>query len=231
MPVTTCPTCGGQMQVDESDLGYELECPHCAARFTPPKPKTLRTAVTTKAFDDDDEPRRRSRGGSRRRSAYEPPTARERERTVARGRTVGLWMLIVGYGALVLHVLIGIGLIILGIVLMQEPKKPFQKDDGAEVALGFGIGVIVFGILPMIPVIVGGHKLRRLDTMVSPFWVYAAAICSVGLMVLCTGWPVFWATGGIGIWAMVAISNTEAQRLLKDNESRGRDERTYDDEL
>ena len=236
MPATTCPTCGGQMQVDDDDLGYELECPHCAARFTPPRLKSKsirRDAVVDRAFndddDDDDDRPRRSRRGSRRRSAYDPPTARERAETIDRARSAGGWLLIVGYGASVLHLLIGTILVIIGVVMMQEPKKPFQQKTEGEVPLIFGIIVLVTGILPLLPVIVGGHKLRRMDTMQNPFWVYAAAITGVGLMVFCTGWPVFWAVGGIGIWAMIVISGTEAQRLLKSNRIAAEDRNAQDE--
>jgi hypothetical protein len=67
MPVSRCPRCDTQVQIDERDLGYDVECPMCRAVF-PARPDTAEPPTVHRAGDRFDRPR------------YEPPRDEERPR-------------------------------------------------------------------------------------------------------------------------------------------------------
>lgn len=57
MPVSRCPRCDAQVQIDERDLGYDVECPLCRAVF-PARPDTAEPPTVHRAGDRFDRPRR-----------------------------------------------------------------------------------------------------------------------------------------------------------------------------
>ena len=133
-------------------------------------------------------------------------------------------LILTGWIGLGLHVFGGLAAVVFGITLLDKPNMNAQDEETAGWWIVIGALVAIFSIPYCIPIAIGGHKLLRIEKLKGSGWVYTSAImgvCTVMLCGICS--PFTWFASGIGLWAIIALNNSDVQRVIEANAQNDRE--------
>ena len=231
MPVVRCPQCNSQMMVEPPDAGHEVECPACMAAFVAPKaptplatderpPLRRREELPSSHYehDDDDRPRRSRKRRSRSITTEDLEDAKAAVKIPAKG------LLLTGWIGLAFHLIGGVAAFVIGMIMIAQPNLNKKAEENAILLMVFGGLVALISIPYCIPIAIGGHKLVRIETLQSTIWVYVAAIMGVCTVMFCGLFsPFTWFASGFGLWAIIALNNSDVKRVIEANAQNDRE--------
>ena len=230
MPVARCPQCNSQMMVESRDAGHEVECPVCMAAFVAPRDETpesedrrpvRRRDESSRSHDqddDDDRPRRTRNPRPRTITAEDIDDAKAAVRIPARG------LMLTGWIGLAFHFIGGVVAYVIGTIMIDQPNARGNIQSNAILLMVIGALFAVGSIPFCIPIAVGGRKLLRIEKLKSTIWVYFAAIVGVSTVMLCgICSPFTWFASGFGLWAIIALNNSDVQRVIEANAQNDRE--------
>lgn len=230
MPVVRCPQCNSQMMVETPDAGHEVECPACMAAFVAPKDETLesedrrplrRRDESSRSHDQDDDDDRPRRTRNQRPSVI---TVEELDDAKAAVRIPARGLMLTGWIGLAFHFIGGVAAYVIGTIMIDQPNVRGQDERNAILIMAVG-GLFAVGSIPFcIPIAIGGRKLLRVEKLKSTIWVYFAAIVGVSTVMLCGPLsPFTWFAAGFGLWAIIALNNSDVQRVIEANAQNDRE--------
>ena len=190
------------------------------------RPLRRRDESPRSRYEEDDEDDRPRRSRRRKSSAVTPDDVEDARAIVS---TPARGLIFTGWLGLVFHVVAGIAAAAIGAAMIDQPNLNKQDEENAITLMVLG-GFAVLGSVPYcVPIAIGGHKLLRIEKLKKPTWPYVSGIlsvCSVMFCGICS--PFTWFAAGFGIWAIVALNNTDVQRVIEGN---ARNDQGYRDDV
>jgi hypothetical protein len=229
MATVSCPSCGRALEVEDAYRDWTVRCPHCEHEFVPAEVAPADGGMAMDSLedrprrrrrrddeydDDDDRPRRRRR---RREDDsddydddYERPRRRRRYSRAEAEQIVAapaMWLEICGWGGALLTVGACLIMVAVGMELMNNPPAGANRNnEPGEFWLFMSCCMGILGLPYSVAMAIGARKMRTLS---SRAWAMTASILGIAAFVI---WGVCgMIQAGIGIWALVAMSNPAVQ--------------------
>jgi hypothetical protein len=208
MPMTTCPHCRAELEIDPADLGHRVECPACRAAFVADQPVRLPTAEP----DRDRKPRHRLRTWNDEDDLPEDLQWRARHRL----HTPGQWLQVLGW------IDVGIGglsVIVGAVMLIAALSGPGGGWEVGAYTLGQGVATAVVGGLKGI----GGGAMKRVRNR--PLSVTTAVAACVPLNLNCCLWmiqgPLYLLGLAFGVAALSVLFRADVKKAFEMNRPDG----------
>ncbi len=240
MPVSRCPRCDTQVQVDDRDLGYDVECPNCRAVFEarPLNGPPARRQVDRRPDEEgeDDRPRRRyeeddddedyDRPRRRRRNYSDDPEELidEAKRAVFMPGLFTVLVCVLGMGYQLVDMIAALA--------MPQLLKNNPLMRGANIPLEVYVLLRVLAIIWEAVILAGASAMMRLRS-------YRFARVAMVLRVVPFLGCCFVLGAAFGIWGLVALNRPEVKEGFEEarrarergpRPSPRREHRGYDDE-
>jgi hypothetical protein len=202
MPAIGCPRCGGQLQLDDQYVGWQVRCPHCGDEFAATAPE-VGAAPPAGPY-----PHQPWVPGPTR-------TAEELMEYAARqADPVGLALQIVGWVMAALAGLGGLALTGMMVLAAQGAGGGRNNDEGVLIVLAvLGAVVSAVGLVYFAVMAYGGGRAKRLGSwgwgLASSIMATATVLglCSFNLPGMCAGLLVL----PFGVWGLVIMLNNDVK--------------------
>ncbi|MBY0458707.1 MAG: hypothetical protein K2V38_15315 [Gemmataceae bacterium] len=220
MPAVNCPSCARELEVEAAYLDWTVRCPHCETEFVPARARAEQDPRDGRDEDDYDRRprRRRDRWDGEDDDYYRPRRRRrpdpEREEgdhyeAMRLAHGPGVWLEVCGWvGGLLM---LGFGAVRMAIsAVAWNGGNPANPGPGVEEEVNavIGAGLCLMAVPFTLVLVGGGRKLRALS---GRGWAMTAAVTATASFLasccLCVFGVWLLITTGVGIWAVVTLSN------------------------